>query len=164
MQCSLLLLCRVNIRCGGGNLKKNCCQRLKNSELDLFRSVRLAKVFSQEKLMRTQSLTVPISEILFPVFHLRHGKQINHWLIYLAKLLEQKKATPAQIALAWLLAQKPWIVPIPGTTKLHRLEENIGAVAIEFTPDELREIEDASSKIKVQGERYPEHLQKLVGR
>jgi aryl-alcohol dehydrogenase-like predicted oxidoreductase len=66
--------------------------------------------------------------------------------------------------LAWLLAQKPWIVPIPGTTKLHRLEENIGSVAIEFTDDELREIEKASSKIKVEGERYPEHLQKLVGR
>jgi len=82
----------------------------------------------------------------------------------LGKIAGQKKATPAQIALAWLLAQKPWIVPIPGTTKLHRLEENIGAVAVEFTTDELNEIENASSKIKVQGERYPEQLQKLVGR
>jgi aryl-alcohol dehydrogenase-like predicted oxidoreductase len=82
----------------------------------------------------------------------------------LHKIAEQKKATPAQVALAWLLAQKPWIIPIPGTTKLHRLEENIGSVNIEFTTDELQEIEDASSKIKVQGERYPEHLQKLVGR
>ncbi len=82
----------------------------------------------------------------------------------LSSIAERKNATPAQIALAWLLAQKPWIVPIPGTTKLHRLEENMGAVAIEFTTDELREIENASSKIKVQGERYPEHLQKLVGR
>jgi aryl-alcohol dehydrogenase-like predicted oxidoreductase len=82
----------------------------------------------------------------------------------LGKIASQKKATPAQVALAWLLAQKPWIVPIPGTTKLHRLEENIGSVAIEFTTDELREIEAASSEIKVQGERYPEHLQKLVGR
>ena len=82
----------------------------------------------------------------------------------LARIAERKKATPAQIALAWLLAQKPWIVPIPGTTKLNRLEENIGAPSIEFTPDELNEIENASSQIKVQGERYPEHLQKLVGR
>jgi len=82
----------------------------------------------------------------------------------LTRIAEKKKATPAQIALAWLLAQKPWIVPIPGTTKLHRLDENIGAVGIEFTPVELAEIEDASSKIKVQGERYPEQLQKLVGR
>jgi aryl-alcohol dehydrogenase-like predicted oxidoreductase len=76
----------------------------------------------------------------------------------------RKNATPAQVALAWLLAQKPWIVPIPGTTKLHRLEENIAAATLEFTPDELREIEEASSKITVQGERYPENLQKLVNR
>ena len=82
----------------------------------------------------------------------------------LTKIANQKNATSAQVALAWLLAQKPWIVPIPGTTKLHRLEENIGSVGIEFTADELREIDNASSKIKVQGERYPEHLQKLVGR
>jgi aryl-alcohol dehydrogenase-like predicted oxidoreductase len=82
----------------------------------------------------------------------------------LTNIATKKKATPAQVALAWLLAQKPWIVPIPGTTKLHRLEENIGSVAIEFTADELREIENASSEIKVEGDRYPEHLQKLVGR
>ena len=82
----------------------------------------------------------------------------------LTGIAEKKKATPAQIALAWLLAQKPWIVPIPGTTKLHRLDENLGAVAIEFSVDELRDIEDASAKIKVEGERYPEQLQKLVGR
>ncbi len=75
-----------------------------------------------------------------------------------------KKVTPAQLALAWLLAQKPWIVPIPGTTKLNRLEENIGALEVEFNKKELREIGATSLKIKVQGERYPEHLQKLVGR
>ncbi|PYX49105.1 MAG: aldo/keto reductase [Acidobacteria bacterium] len=79
-------------------------------------------------------------------------------------LAKQKKATPAQIALAWLLAQKPWIVPIPGTTKLHRLEENIGAAAIELTQEDLRQIDNAASKIAVQGARYPEELQKLVGR
>jgi aryl-alcohol dehydrogenase-like predicted oxidoreductase len=82
----------------------------------------------------------------------------------LEKIAKQKNATPAQVALAWLLSQKPWIVPIPGTTKLHRLEENIGSLGIEFTTDELREIDNASSEIKVEGERYPEHLQKLVGR
>src|SRR5215471_2490558 len=82
----------------------------------------------------------------------------------LKKIAERKRATPAQIALAWLLAQKPCIVPIPGTTKLERLEENIGAAAIELTPEDLREIESASSKITVQGARYPEELQKLVGR
>ncbi len=80
------------------------------------------------------------------------------------KFAQQKKTTPAQIALAWLLAQKPWIVPIPGTTKLHRLEENIGAVNVELTPDDLHQIETAASKITPQGARYPEELQKLVGR
>ena len=75
-----------------------------------------------------------------------------------------RKATPAQIALAWLLAQKPWIVPIPGTTKRHRLEENLGAAAIQLTADDLREIDRAAAAIAVQGARYPEHLQKLVGR
>ena len=75
----------------------------------------------------------------------------------------RKKATLAQIALAWLLAQKPWIVPIPGTTKLNRLEENIGAAAIELTPDDLREIDSAASKITVQGARYPEKLERMTG-
>ena len=93
------------------------------------------------------------------------ARRVNQALVDLiGSIGDKKKATPAQIALAWLLAQKPWIVPIPGTTKLNRLEENIGSVSIEFTADELNEIENASSKIKVQGERYPENLQKLVGR
>jgi aryl-alcohol dehydrogenase-like predicted oxidoreductase len=80
------------------------------------------------------------------------------------KVAEQKKATPAQIALAWVLAQKPWIIPIPGTTKVHRLEENIRAVDIQLTADDLRQLDIATSKIPVQGARYPEHLQKLVNR
>jgi aryl-alcohol dehydrogenase-like predicted oxidoreductase len=82
----------------------------------------------------------------------------------IGKFAQQKKATPAQIALAWLLAQKPWIVPIPGTTKLPRLEENIGAVAVELAPEDLRQLDIATSKVTVQGARYPEELQKLVGR
>jgi aryl-alcohol dehydrogenase-like predicted oxidoreductase len=82
----------------------------------------------------------------------------------LGRIAEQKKATPAQIALAWLLAQKPWIVPIPGTTKVSRLEENLEAVNIKLTTDDLREIDSAASEIKVEGARYPEHLQKMVGR
>jgi len=91
--------------------------------------------------------------------------KVNQALIeLLGKIAERKKATPAQIALAWLLAQKPWIVPIPGTTKLKRLEENIGAVAIELTPDDLREIDSAASKITVQGARYPEKLEQMTGR
>ncbi|HTO88610.1 MAG TPA: aldo/keto reductase [Thermoanaerobaculia bacterium] len=82
----------------------------------------------------------------------------------LARIGGRKKATPAQIALAWLLAQKPWIVPIPGTTKLHRLEENIGAAAIELTPDDLREIDNAASQVTVHGARYPEQLEQMTGR
>jgi aryl-alcohol dehydrogenase-like predicted oxidoreductase len=82
----------------------------------------------------------------------------------LRRMAERKRTTPARIALAWLLAQKPWIVPIPGTTKLARLDENLGAVDLHLTPEDLREIESASSTIAVQGARYPEHLQKLVGR
>jgi aryl-alcohol dehydrogenase-like predicted oxidoreductase len=82
----------------------------------------------------------------------------------LRKIAERKKATPAQIALAWLLAQKPWIVPIPGTTKLARLEENVGAASIDLTSADLREIDSAASKIKMQGARYPEALEKLTGR
>jgi aryl-alcohol dehydrogenase-like predicted oxidoreductase len=82
----------------------------------------------------------------------------------LGRIAARKNATPAQIALAWLLAQKPWIVPIPGTRRLERLEENIGAVDVELTPGDLREIEGAASKITVQGARYPEHLERLTGR
>ena len=82
----------------------------------------------------------------------------------LDRIAQRKNATPAQIAIAWLLAQKPWIVPIPGTTKLNRLDENIGASAVELTPDDLCEIDNASSKITVQGARYPEKLEKLTGR
>ena len=81
----------------------------------------------------------------------------------LGSIGKRKKATPAQIALAWLLAQKPWMVPIPGTTKLNRLEENIGATAIELTPDDLRNIDSAASRIKVEGARYPERLEKMTG-
>ncbi|TMH33074.1 MAG: aldo/keto reductase [Betaproteobacteria bacterium] len=93
------------------------------------------------------------------------ARKANHALVdLLGEIATRKKVTPAQIALAWLLAQKPWIVPIPGTTKLHRLEENIGAAAVELTPEDLRTIDSAVSKITLQGARYPEHLQQLVGR
>jgi aryl-alcohol dehydrogenase-like predicted oxidoreductase len=93
------------------------------------------------------------------------NRKANHALVdVVGKFAAQKKATPAQVALAWLLAQKPWIVPIPGTTKLHRLEENTGAADVRLTPDDLRQIDSAAAKINVQGARYPEELQKLVGR
>ena len=93
------------------------------------------------------------------------ARKANQALVdLLGNIAQQKIATPAQIALAWLLAQKPWIIPIPGTTKIHRLEENLGAAAIELTADDLREIEDAASHIIIVGARYPEDLQKRVGR
>jgi len=93
------------------------------------------------------------------------NRKANQALVdVVTKFAQQKKATPAQIALAWILAQKPWMVPIPGTTKLHRLEENIGAATVQLTPDDLSEIDDAASQIKLEGARYPEHLQKMVDR
>ncbi|OLB32372.1 MAG: aldo/keto reductase [Acidobacteria bacterium] len=93
------------------------------------------------------------------------ARRANQALVDLLGVIARRKnATPAQIALSWLLAQKPWIVPIPGTTKLTRLEENIGAAAIELTPDDLRHIENATSQITVQGARYPEHIEQLSGR
>jgi aryl-alcohol dehydrogenase-like predicted oxidoreductase len=91
------------------------------------------------------------------------ARKANQSVVDLLKRIgEQKNATPAQIALAWLLAQKPWIVPIPGTTKLHRLEENLGAVSVALTADDLREIDDAASRITVQGDRYPERLERAT--
>jgi len=101
---------------------------------------------------------------IVPRFNEENRKANQALVEVLGKFAAQKKETPAQIALAWLLAQKPWIVPIPGTTKLHRLEENIGAAAITLSSADLRQIEEAASKIAVQGARYPEELQKLVGR
>ena len=93
------------------------------------------------------------------------NRKTNQALVELIeRFAQQKKATPAQIALAWLLAQKPWIVPIPGTTKLHRLEENIGAESVELTAEDLQQLGTAASQIKLQGARYPEEMQKLVGR
>ena len=93
------------------------------------------------------------------------ARKANQALVaLLGEIAKRKNATPAQIALAWLLAQKPWIVPIPGTTKLHRLEENIAAAAVELTLDDLREIEHAASKITVQGDRYPDHMERMTNR
>ena len=101
---------------------------------------------------------------IVPRFTPENRKANQAFVDLLGKIAERKKATPAQIALAWLLAQKPWIVPIPGTTKLARLEENVGAVNIQLTSDDLREIDTAAAKLTPQGARYPEELQKMVGR
>jgi aryl-alcohol dehydrogenase-like predicted oxidoreductase len=99
-----------------------------------------------------------------PRFTAENRKANLAFVEWLKGFAGKKHATPAQIALAWLLAQKPWIVPIPGTTKRHRLDENLGATRIQLTPDDLREIDRAASQIAVHGDRYPEHLQRLVGR
>jgi aryl-alcohol dehydrogenase-like predicted oxidoreductase len=101
---------------------------------------------------------------IVPRFTPENRKTNQAMVDLIGKFAQEKKATPAQIAIAWLLAQKPWIVPIPGTTKLHRLEENIEAAAVELTREDVRQLETAASKISVQGARYPEELQKLVGR
>jgi aryl-alcohol dehydrogenase-like predicted oxidoreductase len=101
---------------------------------------------------------------IVPRFTEENRKANQAMVDVLSKFAQQKKATPAQVALAWLLAQKLWIVPIPGTTKLHRLEENIGGASVELSPGDLRELETAASNIAVVGARYPEELQKLVGR
>jgi aryl-alcohol dehydrogenase-like predicted oxidoreductase len=100
---------------------------------------------------------------IVPRFTEENRKANQVFVDFLKQFAERKHVTPGQIALAWLLAQKPWIVPIPGTTKLHRLEENIGAAAIELTDEDLREIDSAASRIPVQGERYPEALEKRTG-
>jgi aryl-alcohol dehydrogenase-like predicted oxidoreductase len=101
---------------------------------------------------------------IVPRFTAENRKANQAMVELLTRIAAEKRATPAQVALAWLLAQKPWIVPIPGTTKLHRLKENLGALDIELTPHDLREIEEAASKITVHGARYPAHLQERVGR
>jgi aryl-alcohol dehydrogenase-like predicted oxidoreductase len=101
---------------------------------------------------------------IVPRFTPENRKANQAMVDMVSKFAQQKKATPAQVALAWVLAQKPWMVPIPGTTKSHRLEENIGAVNVTLSPDDLRELDAAASKIAVQGARYPEELQKMVGR
>src|SRR5438094_3753194 len=112
----------------------------------------------------TENTTFDSSDFrnMLPRFTPEERKANQALVDLLGEIAKRKKATPAQIALAWLLAQKPWIVPIPGTTKLHRLEENIGAAAIELTSEDLRDIESAASKISVQGARYPERLERLA--
>jgi len=101
---------------------------------------------------------------IVPRFSPENRKANQAFVEWLTRFAERKRATPAQVTLAWLLAQKPWIVPIPGTTKLHRLEENLGAIAIALSPDELRDIDEAGAAITVHGKRYPEHLERMTGR
>jgi aryl-alcohol dehydrogenase-like predicted oxidoreductase len=117
-----------------------------------------------QKVKILNSSTLPDFRNILPRFTPEARKANQALVELLAKIAEWKKVTPAQIALAWLLAQKPWIVPIPGTTKLHRLDENIGALAVKLTADDLRGIESSFSKITVQEARYPEKLMRMTGR
>jgi aryl-alcohol dehydrogenase-like predicted oxidoreductase len=124
----------------------------------------LGKGFLTGKIDETTTFDSSDFRNTVPRFTAENRKANQALIELLARVAQRKKAMPAQIALAWLLAQKPWIVPIPGTTKLHRLEENIGAAAVELTPDDLAEIDSAASTITVQGARYPEHLERMTGR
>jgi aryl-alcohol dehydrogenase-like predicted oxidoreductase len=124
----------------------------------------LGKGFLTGKIDETTTFDSTDFRNVVPRFTPENRKSNLAFVAWLTKFAERKKATPAQVALAWLLAQKPWIVPIPGTTKLQRLEENIAGTEVELTADDLREIDRAAAQIAVQGARYPEHLQRLVGR
>jgi len=124
----------------------------------------LGKGFLTGKIDDSTSFDAGDFRNIVPRFTPENRKANLAFVEWLKAFAARKGSTPAQIALAWILAQKPWIVPIPGTTKRQRLEENLGAVSVELTADDLRDIEDAVSKIEVHGARYPEHLQKLVGR
>ena len=124
----------------------------------------LGKGFLTGKIDETTTFDSADFRNVVPRFTAENRKANLAFVAWLTAFAERRNATPAQIALAWLLAQKPWIAPIPGTTKLHRLEENIGAADVALTAEDLREIDRAAAQISVQGARYPEHLQKLVGR
>jgi aryl-alcohol dehydrogenase-like predicted oxidoreductase len=124
----------------------------------------LGKGFLTGKIDETTAFDSTDFRNVVPRFTPENRKANQAFVDWLTTFAERRKATPAQIALAWLLAQEPWIVPIPGTTKRQRLEENLGAAAIQLSADDLREIDRAASRIEVHGARYPEHLQKLVGR
>jgi aryl-alcohol dehydrogenase-like predicted oxidoreductase len=123
----------------------------------------LGKGFLTGKIDETTTLDSTDFRSTLPRFTPEARKANKALVDLIGAIAERKKATPAQVALAWVLAQKPWIVPIPGTTKLSRLDENIGALAVELTPDDLGEIDNAASRVTVQGDRYPEHLQRMTG-
>jgi aryl-alcohol dehydrogenase-like predicted oxidoreductase len=124
----------------------------------------LGKGYLTGKIDENTSFDTSDFRSIVPRFSPEARKANQAFVALLATIAKSKNATPAQVALAWLLAQKPWIVPIPGTTKLHRLEENLAAAALELTPNDLREIETAASGLTAVGARYPEHLQRLVNR
>jgi hypothetical protein len=155
---------RANTCSGGDSLRKLCCQPSKNSGSDSFHLAHLVKASSQGKINENTKFDNTDFRNTVPRFNPENCKANQGLVDLLSKFAQQKKATPAQLALAWLLAKKPWIVPIPGTTKPHRLDENLGAANVELTCEDLRAIESASSNIKVEGARYPEWLVPMSGR
>ena len=150
---------RASTRCGRATPKPRSCRRARSSASASYPGARSARGSSRGRSTRRRRSTPrPISERPFPRFT-PEARAANMALVELLKrIAERKAATPAQIAIAWLLARKPWIVPIPGTTKLHRLDENLGAAAVELSADDLREIEAAAARIDVQGARLPKQI------
>ena len=155
---------RANTRCGGESPKTEVLPTLEELGIGFVPFSPLGKGFLTGKIDENTTFDSSDFRNIVPRFTPENRKANLAFVDWLTTFAERKKATPAQIALAWLLAQKPWIVPIPGTTKLHRLEENIGAAAIELTSDDLREIDRAASQITVHGARYPEQLEQMTGR
>jgi aryl-alcohol dehydrogenase-like predicted oxidoreductase len=136
-------------------------------EIGAAEELRLASLREDGRLrpyVNTESDSTDMRGTTFPRFTPENRKANRAVVDLLTRIAAHKRATPAQIALAWLLYQNPWIVPIPGTTKLHRLEENLGAASVELTPDDLLEIEESAAMITGRGDRYPAHLQQRVGR
>ena len=154
----------MNTRSGGNARKKKSFPRSKNLASALFPFSPLGKGFLTGTITENTQFDQEDNRGSFPRFSPEARKANRALVDLIAAFASKKNATSAQIALAWLLAQKPWIVPIPGTTKLERLEENIGAVAIELTADDLRELDVATAKITVQGARYPEELERMTYR
>ena len=151
-------------RFGGENLNTKCYRLLEELGIGFVPFSPLGSGFLTGKMNENTTFDSTDFRNTLPRFTPEARKANQALVDLLGEIAKRKNATPAQIALAWLLAQKPWIVPIPGTTKLKRLEENVGAAEIELTRDDLREIESAASQIEVQGARYPEHLEQMTGR
>ena len=146
-----------------GARRRDACRHSRSSGSASSPSARWGRASSPGRSTRRRRSTSPTSATSCRASRRRLARRTRRWSICSAGRRSESRPTPAQIALAWLLAQKPWIVPIPGTTKLHRLEENLGAAAVELTADDLREIDGAAAEITIQGARYPEHLEKRTG-
>ncbi len=164
MPCSPSPHYKAHIPCGGESRNKRSCPRWKNSESASYRSARSARGFLTGKITEETKFDAGDFRNTVPRFNEENRKANQALVDLVGSFAQQKNATPAQIALAWILAQKPWIVPIPGTTKLQRLEENLGATAVELTQDDLRRLNEATATIAVQGARYSEGAQKMIDR